>query len=147
MKNFICLFLFLTVGSLAAQETKSEKVARLLELNGSRQNFEMAINTMLTQQATYLSDQLPENFFEEFQKEIMQDGYREIMEMIVPVYEKHFTEAELDGMIAFYQTEVGQALVTKTPLVMRESMQIGAAWGEKVGAQIAERLQKASEKH
>lgn len=40
----------------------------------------------------------------------------------VEVYRQHFTQEEIDGMIAFYRTPVGQAVIRKLPAVMQQSM-------------------------
>ena len=40
------------------------------------------------------------------------------------VYKDSFTQAEVDGMIQFYKTPVGQATIQKMPLVMQKSIQL-----------------------
>jgi hypothetical protein len=42
--------------------------------------------------------------------------------MYVRVYQKSFSQEEVDGMIAFYKTPTGQALLNKMPLVMQNTM-------------------------
>jgi hypothetical protein len=42
--------------------------------------------------------------------------------MYVRIYQKSFTQVEVDGMIGFYKTPAGQAVISKMPLVMRNSM-------------------------
>ncbi|RYD75034.1 MAG: DUF2059 domain-containing protein, partial [Verrucomicrobiaceae bacterium] len=37
-------------------------------------------------------------------------------------YQKSFTQEELDGIIAFYKTPAGVALVKKMPVVMQQTM-------------------------
>jgi len=39
------------------------------------------------------------------------------------IYQDSFTQEELDGMIAFYKTPAGQAVIKKMPVVMQASMQ------------------------
>lgn len=53
-------------------------------------------------------------------KEILDWGKLEPMH--VRVYQKSFTQQEVDGMIAFYQTPAGHAVITKMPLVMQNTM-------------------------
>lgn len=43
--------------------------------------------------------------------------------MIVKVYRESFDQAEVDGLIAFYQSPVGQSFVAKMPQVMHRSME------------------------
>ena len=42
--------------------------------------------------------------------------------MYVRVYQKTFTQSELDNLLAFYKTPGGQALINKMPLVMQNTM-------------------------
>jgi uncharacterized protein len=40
----------------------------------------------------------------------------------VRVYQKTFTQGEVDGLTAFYKTPTGQALLTKMPAVMQNTL-------------------------
>jgi hypothetical protein len=42
--------------------------------------------------------------------------------MYVRIYQKSFNQQEVDGMIAFYKTPTGQAMINKMPAVMQNSM-------------------------
>jgi uncharacterized protein len=42
--------------------------------------------------------------------------------MYVRVYQKSFTQSEVDGMLAFYKTPTGQALLNKMPVVLQNTM-------------------------
>ena len=41
----------------------------------------------------------------------------------VNLYAKNFTEPEIDGILAFYKSSAGQAMVTKSPQLMSEANQ------------------------
>ena len=43
--------------------------------------------------------------------------------LFMEAYSKNFTQSELDGMIAFYRSAPGQAMIAKMPLVMQHTMQ------------------------
>jgi uncharacterized protein len=43
--------------------------------------------------------------------------------VLVDVYRKSFTQQEVDGMLSFYQSPAGRAVIAKMPLVMQNSMQ------------------------
>lgn len=49
-------------------------------------------------------------------------NWDKMKEPMVQVYTKHFTEKEVQGMIAFYNSEVGKSTIKKMPLVMQDSM-------------------------
>jgi hypothetical protein len=42
--------------------------------------------------------------------------------MYVRIYQKTFSQQEVDGMIAFYKTPAGQAVIAKMPAVMQNTM-------------------------
>ena len=58
----------------------------------------------------------------------MTNTFKEVLDwnklepMYVRVYQKSFTQPELDGMIGFYKTTAGQAVITKMPVVMQNTM-------------------------
>ena len=54
---------------------------------------------------------------EEMNPEALEPAY-------VEIYKKTLTQQEVDGMIAFYKTDAGKALVTKMPLIMRQASEI-----------------------
>jgi len=43
--------------------------------------------------------------------------------MFIDVYKQSFTQKEVDGMLDFYKSEPGQAVIAKMPLVMQNTMQ------------------------
>jgi hypothetical protein len=42
----------------------------------------------------------------------------------IEIYQKTLTQQEVDGMLAFYKTDAGKALVTKMPIIMRQASEI-----------------------
>jgi len=47
--------------------------------------------------------------------------YDKLLPMDVRIYQKSFTQAEVDGLIAFYKTPAGQALLSKMPVVVENT--------------------------
>ncbi len=64
----------------------------------------------------------------------------ELTQLAVPVYDRHFTMGELQALIDFYATPVGQQVVRKLPIVAEESIAIGQQWGQAKAFEIIERL-------
>ena len=61
--------------------------------------------------------------------------------MYIEVYEKSFTQADIDGIVAFYKTPAGQSLLDKLPLVIKNSM---AAMQQRIGP-MTQRIQKETQ--
>ncbi len=49
--------------------------------------------------------------------------YDEMMQAMVPAFQKHFTKGEMDALIAFYSAPTGQKVLQELPAVMAEGMQ------------------------
>jgi uncharacterized protein len=62
--------------------------------------------------------------------------------MYLRIYRDSFTQEEVDGMIAFYESPAGRAVVRKLPLVMQNTM----AEMQKLMRPVMEKLTKAAQK-
>lgn len=52
-------------------------------------------------------------------------SYDRLKNDLVAIYSQHFTDAELDALIQFYQTDVGQKSLKILPKLTQESMELG----------------------
>lgn len=60
--------------------------------------------------------------------------------VLYPVYEKHFNIFELNQLVTFYQSPLGQKLVRVSPQLLSESMALGQEWGLSLVPEIAQRV-------
>jgi hypothetical protein len=49
-------------------------------------------------------------------------SWENLEKMYIPIYRDTFTQEEIDGLIAFYASPAGKALVEKMPLVLQKTM-------------------------
>lgn len=117
---------------------KQQDIHKLLVLSGSG---DLGVQTMkqLTQIYSQMLPNVPQKFWEEFAKEVDANS---LIELIVPIYDKHFTHEDVKGLIEFYQTPVGKKLIAVQPLLTQESQQAGEKWGMEIGQKVAERLKE-----
>jgi uncharacterized protein len=47
----------------------------------------------------------------------------EMLQAMVPTYQKHLTKGDIDALVAFYSSSTGQKLLRELPSMMSESMQ------------------------
>jgi uncharacterized protein len=47
-----------------------------------------------------------------------------ILDDMVPVYQKHLTKSDLDGLVAFYSSPLGQKILREMPEMTKEAMQV-----------------------
>ena len=77
-------------------------------------------------------DKLVDLFFEKFRSKRSPD---QLVDLIVPIYDKYYSDDEIKGLIQLYQTPLGKKMLTVLPNVMAESQTAGAAWGRDLGRQ------------
>jgi hypothetical protein len=86
--------------------------------------------------------------FKDFWKEFTADvKVEELEDLIVPIYDKHFTQEELEGILEFNKTPLGQKIIRTMPDVMKESMAAGADWGRGLATRAMERFQEKRKEH
>jgi hypothetical protein len=49
----------------------------------------------------------------------------EMVDAVVPIYQRHLTKADLDAVIGFYSSPTGQKLLKESPAMMSEAMKAG----------------------
>jgi uncharacterized protein len=64
----------------------------------------------------------------------------EIVEAMVPIYQKHLTKSDMDGILAFYSSPAGQKLLREQPAMMQEGMEVGSTIGQKRMHSIMEKM-------
>ena len=114
------------------QSTAAAPSARQLELTRRyidltmTEQFEDSLRQVIMAQAEIDPNarSLPEaerRFIAELSAELTTDMIPQMLDAMVPVYARTFTEAELEAMIAFYDSEMGQSIIEKTMTVMPEA--------------------------
>ena len=138
MKQSCVTLLFIAIITVACGQTSSKKdnIKTLLELTGSGQLGQQVFKSMLTSYKQTMPS-VPDEFWEALQKEIKPET---LVDMIIPIYDKHYTEEEISQLTAFYQTTLGKKVIASTPMIMEESMSAGRVWGEELGQKVYENL-------
>jgi|CXWL01.1.fsa_nt_gi hypothetical protein len=124
--------------TIAPASSKERKIRELLESTGSGQLGVQVVNQMLPA-FKKMVPQAPESFWQDFMKEVKPET---LVELVVPIYDKYFEEAELDAIIAFYASPAGKKTVQVLPAIMAESMQVGQKWGEELAKKVIDRARK-----
>jgi len=145
-KSFFSLLLLLSSFSLFAQSNTAAKVEtakitnirKLLTLTGSGKLGVQVMQNMISNFKTKFTAVDP-SFWDDFMKEVKPD---DLVNLIVPVYDRNFTEEEIDGVVTFYRSPVGQKVLTKLPMIVQESMEVGRAWGEELSNKVIQKLKQ-----
>lgn len=134
----ILSFCILTFSANAQNSTKTEKIKQLLELTGSGKLGIQMMNQMMSSFKNSYS-KVNEQFWEDFKSEI---NANDIENMILPIYDKYYTESDIDQLITFYNSPIGKKMINTMPLVMQESVSAGQNWGRQIGEKVLARLKE-----
>jgi uncharacterized protein len=173
MKRFflalaVC-FAFVTTGaaqqSPADRPATKEDVQRYFDVMHSREMIDQMMEAMVKpmhqmMHEQYLKDKdkLPADFEVRMSKMVddMMKGFPwdEMLQSMVPVYQKHLTKGDIDTIVAFYAAPTGQKLLREMPAMMAEAMQAMMpifrkqmdAMTERIQQQVAEMLKDSGPK-
>jgi uncharacterized protein len=136
----ICLLL-LPVGSLAenVNPAKTDAIHRLLEVTGAIAMGSQMVDQLLSIQAQ-AQPSIPAEVWADIREEI---DFSEFEPAMVHIYDKHFSATEIEGLLAFYESDIGRRFIEKQPAIVQDSMAAGQAWAlgiqEKLHAKLAKR--------
>ncbi|WBL26914.1 DUF2059 domain-containing protein [Zunongwangia sp. HGR-M22] len=135
MKKLIFVLFVILGTSVFAQETEGDsfqkKAVKLIELT-SGQQFEIISEPIVKQ--------IPEESREDFKKDL-NESLNGLYVKLAEIYREEFTEAEIDEILAFYDTSVGKKMVATTPKVMQKAMTVGQQWGMELQSIMAKYMQ------
>ena len=132
------LILFIWIQPAFAAEVKptAESVRKLMEITQSRKMLEnaMAQAEVMTQQTTrqplagrpVTPEQ--ERILRSFQSKMMavyheEMSWQHLEPVFIQIYQDSFSQKEINGLVAFYQSDLGQAVIHKMPVVLQNTMQ------------------------
>jgi len=112
---------FLEVLRIKSQLTQYlDGVAKQAKL-GAEQGFKSKVPNATPEQVAEV-DKFAESLFKNMPVDEMVDA-------MIPIYQKHLTKEDLDGILAFYASPVGQKLQREQPVMMQEGMRVGGEIG------------------
>lgn len=137
---FLLVFLVTQSSLLRADDSEVKKadIKKLLQLTKSGELGIQAMTQMIGTFKTTMPS-VPTKFWEDFMKEIKAD---DLVNLIVPIYDKHFNHDDIKGLITFYETPMGQKFIQTQPAIAQESMEAGQKWGQELGMKVAQKLKE-----
>lgn len=131
------LLFFLILAVSASAQSKQDDIMELLELTDSA-NMSSQVIQMLIPQYQSMLPEVPHEYWEGMMDEFNGD---ELVQLIIPIYERNFTQKEIRDLITFYKSETGRRFVELQPQIMQESMEAGQKWGAELAQRIQQRLE------
>ncbi len=65
----------------------------------------------------------------------------DLMQAMIPAYQKHLTKSEVDALTAFYSAPTGQKILKEMPAMSADAMQAASGVMQKMMANMQDRLQ------
>lgn len=137
--------------------TLEKKIAikKLLEITNATRLSEVVMNLFLKQMMEILEE--PGNvvgpeIFGIVEKEAKLLIHEELVVkeslhlLMYPIYHKHLTLEEINELIKFYETPLGQKMISTNPKIIQESMEVGQIWGQELNSKFQKRMSKILEK-
>lgn len=152
MKTCIAIvFCFLTCSLLAQrpapaapapgsvpQDSKRAEIRKLIELTGAANVSADALRQIIAPIRTNYPE-VPEAFWETFLKEVHPD---ELIDLVIPIYDRYYTLDEIHELTRFYQSPVGQKTIEVLPKLSAEAIDAGQQWGQTITDRAMRKLQQ-----
>lgn len=113
-----------------------------LRVDGSKAQLHQAIHEFVQKQGPFPEgfegrmDKMADNMLKDYPVD-------EMIDSMLPVYQKHLTKGEVAALIAFYSGPTGQSIVAKLPVITTESAQASAVVVQKILAKAMQSVQEA----
>lgn len=137
-KILVVLGFFLVIRFGAFSQTKEENIRTLIIMSGSGDLGMQVLDALLPQFSQMLPD-VPSEYWAKFRNKI---EVNELVETILPIYAKYYTDDDIKQLLNFYKSEIGQKMIKISPLMMQESMSAGQEWGKKISDELIKELVK-----
>ncbi len=152
MNKIITLLLAVSLSTVAqaADLSKTDKVEKLFVL----METDKMMDTMYSQiegMVVGMGQQLgikegEQEIFDAYMADVMKImkedmSWQKMKKPLVDVYTKHYSEEELEGMLAFFSSDVGKSMTEKMPAVMQDSMVISQSMMQSILPKIQQAAQ------
>jgi len=127
--------------SRPAEAAAAASARKLLAASGATRLMLGNLESMIASQRQS-SPQIPAAFWDAFLAHARRDT-TQLIDMLVPIYASHLTQSELEELVRFYTSPIGQRLTAAQPTIFKESMAAGETWGEQIARMVGDSLQKA----
>lgn len=123
------------------EEVKKSDIRHLLEITGAANLATQSMDEMEKSMRPLIAGALPpgeyrdklvELFFEKFKSKRSPD---QMLAVIIPIYDKYYSDDDIKELIRLYETPIGQKMLSVLPKLAAESQAAGRTWGEQIGRQ------------
>lgn len=117
---------------------KRVEIRKLIELTGAANVSADALRQIIEPLRAGFP-QVPEEFWNTFIKEVHSD---ELIDLVIPIYDKYYTRREIEDLTHFYQSPVGRKTIQVLPKLSTEAINAGQEWGRMVADRAMRKLKE-----
>ena len=131
----IIVFLITTVKPVFSETEKEKDIIRLLEVSGIRKQLTYMQDTLMNSMSMMISGsfpKIPDGFWKEFNQLIGKKEMDDLVQKIIPVYDKHMSHETVKKLIDMFETPFWEEWKEKMPQISREAGLIGSEWGKEL---------------
>lgn len=135
--------LFIRLPHAAAQSQDSaykQALQEMLSASGALESVKVMIPQVIAMTKP-TQPGIPDSFWADLEKELQTEFVDRMVELYVPIYQKHLTLDDLREINRFYQSPVGRKLAQATPAMTVEGAQMGQKLGMEMAQEIVEKVQ------
>ena len=122
------LFAFSFNLSISQEDNYKGLLTDFMKAQGQFETFNATIDQMTSMMGVTLN--------EDEKVEFTNDVMSSLIEMLMPIYKKHFTEQDLNDAIELFKTPIGKKISEKSPIIAQESMQASMQWGMELSTKL-----------
>lgn len=129
---------YVAVPAAPVPAQKAATIRHLLELMGTVKVSQQMMAQMFSsmQRAT---PQVPAEFWAKVHANM---NGNDLIDLMIPIYNRHYTQQDIDGLVAFYQSPLGQKVTAELPQISQESMAVGQQWGQQIAQEIVAQMRQ-----
>lgn len=123
----------------AIDPAKEADIRRLLDAMGTTTLIQGMMDRMVQSLKPIMANSLPPGDYRDqlldlfFQKFRTKFATKQFIDLAVARYDENFSDAEIKGLIDFYQTPLGRKMTTVLPTLTAELQQDGQKYGQDIG--------------
>ena len=134
-KYLIPFFLFFCFHSNFSQTDSYKKtLVEFMKVQGDYETLYSTFDQMVLMMGVDSSDETYKNLKEEM--------IVNLIDKMVPLYKKYYSEDELREAIKLFQTPIGQKIAESKSLILNESMQLSMQWGMEISGKLQEMINR-----
>ena len=136
----IIVFLITTIKPVFSETEKERDIIKLLEVSGIRKQLIYMQDTLMNSMSMMISGsfpKVPDGFWKEFNQLIGKKEMDDLVDKIIPVYDKHMSHETVKKLIEMFETPFWEEWKKKMPEISREAGVVSSQWGKEISQSAA----------